>query len=51
MRAAAYIPVETSREIQAAIPGSFYAELDTGHVSRAERPDDFVKLVQDFTAY
>lgn len=47
----ALVPVETSREIHAAIPGSSYAELDTGHVSRAERPDDFVKLVRDFTGF
>lgn len=44
----ALIPVENSREIHAAIPGSSYAELDSGHVSRTERPDEFVKLVQDF---
>ncbi|MFI6174106.1 alpha/beta fold hydrolase [Nonomuraea sp. NPDC051191] len=43
------IPVENSRELHAAIPGSSYLELDTGHVSSAERLDDFVKLVRDFT--
>ncbi|MFC4117081.1 alpha/beta fold hydrolase [Nonomuraea zeae] len=46
----ALIPVESAREIHAAIPGSSYAELDTGHVSRTERPGEFIKLVQDFTA-
>jgi pimeloyl-ACP methyl ester carboxylesterase len=46
----ALIPVESSREIQAAIPGSSYAELDTGHVSVIERPDEFIELVQKFTA-
>ncbi|NUR91718.1 MAG: alpha/beta hydrolase [Nonomuraea sp.] len=45
----ALTPVEASREIHAAIPGSSYAELDSGHVSRAERPDDLVKLIRDFT--
>ncbi|MER6510808.1 alpha/beta hydrolase [Nonomuraea sp. NPDC001636] len=43
------IPVENSRELHAAIPGSSYLELDTGHVSSVESPDDFVTLVRDFT--
>ncbi|TDD66408.1 alpha/beta hydrolase [Actinomadura darangshiensis] len=42
------IPVENHRELSEAIGGSEYAELDTGHVAMAERPDEFTKLVQDF---
>ncbi|KAB2381031.1 alpha/beta fold hydrolase [Actinomadura montaniterrae] len=42
------IPVENHRELFAAIAGSEYAELDTGHVAMAERPDEFAKLVRDF---
>ncbi|MEO3822985.1 alpha/beta hydrolase [Actinomadura sp. B10D3] len=42
------IPVENHRELHAAIRGSEYAELDTGHVAMAERPDEFTKLVRDF---
>ncbi|MEU9867294.1 alpha/beta hydrolase [Actinomadura sp. NPDC048021] len=42
------IPVENHRELSAGISGSEYAELDTGHVAMAERPDEFVKLVRDF---
>ncbi|QXJ23056.1 alpha/beta hydrolase [Actinomadura graeca] len=46
----ATIPVENHREFFAAVPGSEYAELDTGHVAMAERTDEFLKLVQDFLA-
>jgi pimeloyl-ACP methyl ester carboxylesterase len=42
------IPVENHRELFAGIRGSAYAELDTGHVAMAERPDEFAKLVRDF---
>ncbi|TYB49236.1 alpha/beta fold hydrolase [Actinomadura chibensis] len=44
------IPVENHRELSKLIAGSEYAELDTGHVAMFERPDEFVKLVQDFLA-
>ncbi|WP_214324560.1 alpha/beta fold hydrolase [Nonomuraea sediminis] len=46
----ALIPVETSRDLHASIPGSSYAELDAGHVAYLERPEEFDKLVRDFTA-
>ncbi|WP_067450609.1 alpha/beta fold hydrolase [Actinomadura macra] len=46
----ATIPVENHREFFAAIPGSEYAELDTGHVAMVERTDEFLKLVRDFLA-
>jgi pimeloyl-ACP methyl ester carboxylesterase len=42
------VPVENSRRIHAAIPGSEYAELKCGHVARAERPDELVALVLGF---
>ncbi|WP_214414239.1 alpha/beta fold hydrolase [Sphaerisporangium fuscum] len=45
----ALIPVHHSHEIHAAIPGISYAELDSGHVARAERPEELVKLIRDFT--
>ncbi|MEV8639108.1 hypothetical protein AB0395_46370 [Streptosporangium sp. NPDC051023] len=41
------VPVHHSREIHAAIPGSSYAELDSGHVARAERPEELIKLIRD----
>lgn len=44
----ALVPVEYSREIHAAIPGSAYAEVDCGHVIGLERPEEFRKLVRDF---
>ncbi|WP_420032488.1 alpha/beta fold hydrolase [Streptomyces sp. cg28] len=44
----ALVPVHHAREIHAGIPGSSYAELDSGHVMRAERPEEFVTLVRDF---
>ncbi|RFS86920.1 alpha/beta hydrolase [Actinomadura spongiicola] len=44
------IPVENHREFAGAITGSEYTELDTGHVTMAERPADFLKLVHDFLA-
>ncbi|GGT34286.1 alpha/beta fold hydrolase [Nonomuraea spiralis] len=45
----ALVPVENARAIHAAIPGSTYVELDTGHVSGSERPADFIELIHDFT--
>lgn len=44
----ALIPVGNSRELVAAIPGGVYAELDSGHVVLAERPEEFTRLVGDF---
>ncbi|MBO1337272.1 alpha/beta fold hydrolase [Streptomyces sp. VRA16 Mangrove soil] len=46
----ALIPVHLSREIHAAVPGSSYTELDSGHVARAERPEELAQLVRDFLA-
>ncbi|MGW0883096.1 alpha/beta fold hydrolase [Streptomyces sp. NPDC002671] len=47
----ATVPVEHSRALHAAIPGSTYAEIDAGHVAFFEKPDDFVKLVREFIAH
>ncbi|MCC9306590.1 alpha/beta hydrolase [Kitasatospora sp. RB6PN24] len=44
----ATVPVEHSRALHAAIAGSGYAELDTGHVAFFERPEEFVTLVDGF---
>ncbi|GHG60218.1 alpha/beta fold hydrolase [Streptomyces griseocarneus] len=45
----ATVPVEHSRALHAALPGSSYAEVDTGHVAFFEQPDAFVELVDGFT--
>jgi len=42
------VPVENHRELAEGIAGSEYTELDSGHVVMMERPDEFVKLVQEF---
>jgi pimeloyl-ACP methyl ester carboxylesterase len=42
------VPVSKPRELHAAIAGSDYAELDSGHVVLAERPAEFTKLVREF---
>ncbi len=42
------IPVNLARDLHAAIPGSRYAELDSGHVLVLERPREFVELVGTF---
>ncbi|MFD7628696.1 alpha/beta fold hydrolase [Streptomyces sp. NPDC059851] len=44
----ALIPVEHSREIHAAVPGSAYAELDSGHMVVFERTAELVALLGDF---
>ncbi|MEV4474222.1 alpha/beta fold hydrolase [Nonomuraea salmonea] len=42
------IPVEHSRALHAAIPGSAYAELDSGHVVLHERPEEVTRLIRNF---
>lgn len=42
------IPVANAQAMHEAIPGSEYAELDTGHVMQLERADEFTKLLKDF---
>ncbi|MFD7834996.1 alpha/beta fold hydrolase [Streptomyces sp. NPDC059761] len=42
------VPVEHSRELHAAIPGSEYAEIDSGHVVVYERPDELADVLLKF---
>lgn len=44
----AAVPTEHSRELHAAIPNSSYIEMDSGHMVLFEKPDDFMKLVNEF---
>lgn len=44
----ATVPVENARELHAAIQGSTYAEIESGHVVLFEQPAAFTKLVKDF---
>lgn len=44
----ALVPVVNSRDLAEAIPGSRYAELDSGHVARVERPAELAALVDAF---
>ena len=42
------VPVEHSRALHAAIPGSRYVELESGHVVFLERPEEIVALLREF---
>lgn len=42
------VPVARVRELQEAIPGSTYAELDSGHVVLFEQPEPLAQLIRDF---
>jgi len=42
------IPVEHGREAHAAMPGSRFEVLDTGHFPQLEAPHEFVSLLTDF---
>ncbi|MFD0630863.1 alpha/beta fold hydrolase [Catenulispora yoronensis] len=44
------VPVRNAKDLHAAIPGSRYAELDSGHVARIERPEELVAVVREFLA-
>ncbi|MEE1783904.1 alpha/beta hydrolase [Streptomyces sp. SP17BM10] len=44
----ATVPVENTRRLHAALPGSAYAEFDTGHVVLAEETEAYTKTVRDF---
>jgi pimeloyl-ACP methyl ester carboxylesterase len=44
----ATVPIENARELHAAIHGSTYEEIDSGHVVVLERPDDLVRVVRAF---
>ncbi|MEV8630627.1 alpha/beta hydrolase [Streptosporangium sp. NPDC051023] len=42
------IPVEHARELHRLIPGSRYAELDSGHIVVHERPAELTELIREF---
>jgi pimeloyl-ACP methyl ester carboxylesterase len=42
------VPVERARQVHEAVPGSAYAEIDTGHLVMFERPQEFVEAVRGF---
>ncbi|MBC3842706.1 alpha/beta fold hydrolase [Streptacidiphilus sp. 4-A2] len=44
------VPLRYSRHFREAIPGSEYAELDTGHLAMLERPEELSRLIEDFLA-
>ncbi|MEE3660321.1 alpha/beta hydrolase [Brenneria sp. g21c3] len=41
-------PSSYAKTVVAAISGSRYVELDTGHLAHIERPDEFISLLKDF---
>jgi pimeloyl-ACP methyl ester carboxylesterase len=42
------VPVERVRELRDLIPGSKYAEIDSGHMVPFERPQELLAALQDF---
>lgn len=42
------IPVEQQRRVHAAVAGSRYVEIDSGHVVMQERPEEFVDAIRAF---
>ncbi|THV42214.1 alpha/beta fold hydrolase [Glycomyces buryatensis] len=42
------VPTHHSRELHAAIPNAEYVELDSGHMMLFEKPEESVKLINDF---
>lgn len=42
------VPGQNARDLHAAIAGSTYAGIESGHVVLFEQPGEFVKLVADF---
>lgn len=44
----AAVPTHHSRELHEGIPNSRYVEFDSGHMVLFERPEEFVKTVNDF---
>jgi pimeloyl-ACP methyl ester carboxylesterase len=42
------VPVEHSRELHEAIPGSTYLEIESGHLVPAEAPDKLVDAIRTF---
>jgi len=46
----AFTPLESARLTQAAIAGSRFEVLPTGHAAALEAPDEFNRIVLDFLA-
>ncbi|MEV7774458.1 alpha/beta hydrolase [Kitasatospora sp. NPDC086791] len=44
----ATVPVRNARQLHAALPGSVYAEFDTGHIVLAEETEAFTRTVREF---
>lgn len=42
------VPVRYARQFQAAIPGSEYVELESGHAAAIEKPAELLKVVTEF---
>ncbi|NLU66106.1 alpha/beta hydrolase [Streptomyces sp. HNM0574] len=42
------VPLRYAREFHEAIPGSAYAEIDSGHLAALERPEELVAHIEDF---
>ncbi|MFF9127947.1 alpha/beta fold hydrolase [Streptomyces sp. NPDC014889] len=44
----AAVPTQHSRDLHAGIPNSSYIEFDSGHMVLVEKPDEFVRAVNEF---
>jgi pimeloyl-ACP methyl ester carboxylesterase len=44
------VPVRYAREFHAAIPGSEYVEIDSGHAAAIEKPTELLKIIEEFLA-
>jgi len=42
------VPIRQVRALREAIPGSFYEEIESGHVVFLEKPDEIVRIVREF---
>ncbi|MEV6806375.1 alpha/beta hydrolase [Streptomyces sp. NPDC051129] len=44
------VPVRYARQFHAAIPGSEYVEIDSGHAAAIEKPAELLKIITEFLA-
>ncbi|MEU6353804.1 alpha/beta hydrolase [Streptomyces sp. NPDC047072] len=44
------VPVRYARQFHAAIPGSEYVEIDSGHAAAVEKPAELRKIIEEFLA-
>ena len=42
------VPIRYAREFHAAIPGSEYVEIDSGHAAAIEAPAELLKIIEEF---